>query len=61
MLRASFGNLLVRDAFEVVPLELAVSGDFWFVFHGWSSLSVSRPVVLRWDPKSDGATTPWRE
>ena len=47
MLRASFRNLLVRDAFKVVPLELAMSGNFWFVFHGWSSLSVSRPVVLQ--------------
>ena len=35
MLRVSFRNLLVRDAFKVVPLELAMSGLldclFWVV------------------------------
>ena len=35
MLRVSFRNLLVRDAFMVVPLELAMSGFllclFWVV------------------------------
>ena len=46
MLRVSFRNLLVRDAFKVVPLQLAMS-SFWFVFYGWSSLSVSRLVVLQ--------------
>ena len=47
MLRVSFRNLLVRDAFKVVPPELAMSINFWFVFYGWSSLSVSRLVVLQ--------------
>ena len=51
MLRVSFRNLLVRDAFKVVPLELAMSG-FWFVFSAWSSLSVPRLVIFHYDPKS---------
>ena len=55
MLRVSFRNLLVRDAFKVVPLELAMS-SFWFVFSGWSSSSVSRLVIFHCDPKSDRAT-----
>ena len=59
MLRVSFGNLLVRDAFKVVPLELAMSVFFWFVFSGWSSLSVRRLVIFQYDPKSDGATKPY--
>ena len=46
MLRVSFRNLLVRDAFKVVPLELAMS-NFWFVFSGWSSLSVPRLVIFQ--------------
>ena len=25
---------------------------FWFVFSGWSSLSVPRLVIFHWDPKS---------
>ena len=58
MLRVSLRNLLVRDAFKVVPLELAMPRNFWFVFYGWSSLSVSRLVVFQWDPKSDRATKP---
>ena len=58
MLHVSLRNLLVRDAFKVVPLEFAMPSNFWFVFYGWSSLSVSRPVVLRWDPKSNRATKP---
>ena len=45
--RVSLRNLLVRDAFKVVPLQLAMSSKFWFVFYGWSSLSVSRLVVLQ--------------
>ena len=44
--RVSLRNLLVREAFKVVPLELAMSINFWLVFYGWSSLSVSRLVVL---------------
>ena len=55
MLRVSFRNLLVHDAFKVVPLELAMS-RFWFVFSGWSSLSVPRLVIFQYDPKSDRAT-----
>ena len=47
MLRVSLRNLLVRDAFKVVPLKFAMPGNFWFVFYGWSSLSVSRLVVLQ--------------
>ena len=46
MLRVSLRNLLVRDAFKVVPLELAMSINFWLVFYGWSSLSVSRLVIF---------------
>ena len=46
MLRVNLTNLLVRDAFKVVPLELAMSSNFWFVFYGWSSLSVSRLVIF---------------
>ena len=45
MLRVSLRNLLVRDAFKVVPLDLAMSSKFWLVFYGWSSLSVSRLVL----------------
>ena len=56
MLRVSHRNLLVRDAFKVVPLELAMSSVFWFIFSGWSSLSVSRLVVFHWDSKSHGET-----
>ena len=56
MLRVSLRNLLVRDAFKVVPLELAMSSFFWFVFSGWSSLSVSRLVIFHWDSKSNGET-----
>ena len=48
-------NLLVRDAFKVVPLELAMS-SFWFVFSVWSSLSEPRLVIFQYDPKSDRAT-----
>ena len=55
MLRVSLRNLLVRDAFKVVPLELAMS-RFWFVFSGWSSLSVPHLVIFQYDPKSDRAT-----
>ena len=58
MLLVSLWNLLVRDAFKVGPLQLAMSSDFWFVFYGWSSLSVSRLVVLQCDPKSDRAMKP---
>ena len=48
---------MVRDAFKVVPLELAMSGlIYWFVFSGWSSLSVPRLVIFQYDPKSDRAT-----
>ena len=47
MLRVSFRNLLVRDAFKVVPLELAMSINSWLAFDGWSSLSVSRLVALQ--------------
>ena len=46
MLCVSLRNLLVRDAFKVVPLELAMPSNFWFVFYGWSYLSVSRLVVF---------------
>ena len=42
ILLVSLWNLLVRDAFKVVPLQLAMSSNFWFIFYGWSSLSVSR-------------------
>ena len=49
MFRVSLRNLLVRDAFEVVPLELAMPSNFWFVFYGWCSLSVSRLLVFHWD------------
>jgi len=42
-------DLLVRAAFKVVPIELAMSGSFWFAFSGWSSFSVSRLVIFRWD------------
>ena len=56
MLRVSFRNLLVRDAFKVVPLELAMSIVFWFVFSGRSSVSVPRLVIFHCDPKSNGAT-----
>ena len=59
MLLVSLWNLLVRDAFKVVPLQLAMSSEFWFVFYGWSSLSVSRLVVLQCDPKSDRAMEPY--
>ena len=45
-LRVNLRNLLVLDAFKVVPLELAMHCIFWFVFYGWSSLSVSRLVVF---------------
>ena len=34
MLRVSFRNLLVRDAFKVVPLELAMSTFFGLSFLG---------------------------
>ena len=34
-------GLLIRAAVKVVPLELAMSRIFWFVFPGWSFLSVS--------------------
>ena len=46
MLRVSLRNLLEREAFNVVPLELAMPSNFWFVFYGWSSLSVSRLVIF---------------
>ena len=55
MLRVSCRNLLVRNAFKVVPLELACL-LFWFVFSGWSSVSVPRLVIFQYDPKSDRAT-----
>jgi len=32
MLRVSFRNLLVRDAFKVVPLELTMSGLLVYLF-----------------------------
>ena len=54
MLRVSLRNLLVRDAFKVIPLELAMSS--FLVFSGWSSLSVPRLVIFHWDPKSNGET-----
>ena len=38
-------DLLIRAAVKVVPLEWAMSRTFWFVFSGWSFLSVSRLVV----------------
>ena len=47
MLRVSLRNLLVRDAFKVVPLEFAMPSNYWFVFYGWPSLCVSRLVVLQ--------------
>ena len=56
MLCVSLRNLLARDAFKVVPLELAASSFFWFVFSGWSSLSVPRLVIFHLDPKSNGET-----
>ena len=34
MLRVSLRNLLVRDAFKVVPLELAMAGFFGLSFLG---------------------------
>ena len=34
MLRVSFRNLLVRDAFKVGPLELAMSSFFGLSFMG---------------------------
>ena len=40
MLRVSFRNLLVRDAFKVVHLELAMSRIFWY------SASVVSEVIL---------------
>ena len=46
MLRVGLRNLLVRDAFKVVPLELAMSSNFLLVFYGWPSLSVSRLVIF---------------
>ena len=45
-------DLLVRAAFKVVPLELIVSSIFWFVFYRWSSLSVSRLVLIQRNSKS---------
>jgi len=33
MFRVSLRNLLVRDAFKTVPLELAMPNNFWFVFY----------------------------
>ena len=59
MLLVSLWNLLVRDAFKVVPLQLTMPSNFWFVFYGWSSLSVSRLVVLQCDAKSDRAMKPY--
>ena len=56
MLRVSLRNLLVRDAFKVVPLELVMSSFFRFVFSGWSSLSVSSLEIFHWDSKSNGET-----
>ena len=56
MLRVSLRNLLVRAALRVVPLELAMSSIFWFVFSGWSSLNESRLLIFHWDPKSIGET-----
>ena len=55
MLRVSFRNLLVRDAFKVVPLELAMS-TFLVCLSGWSSVSIPRLVIFQYDPKSDRAT-----
>ena len=49
-------DLLVRVAFKVVPLKLAMPSIFWFVFSGWSSLSVSRLVIFHWNPKPKGET-----
>ena len=51
-------DLLVRATFKVVPFQLAMPSIFWFVFSGWSSLSVSRLVVFHRDPKSNGETKP---
>ena len=34
MLRVSLRNLLVRDAFKVVPLEFAMPSNFWLDFMG---------------------------
>ena len=55
MLCVSLRNLLVRAALKVAPLELAMS-SFWFVFSGWSSLSVPRLVIFHWDQKSNEET-----
>ena len=55
MLCVSLRDLLVRAAFKVIPLELAMS-SFWFVFSGGSSLSVPRLVIFHWDPKSNEET-----
>ena len=49
-------DLLVRAAFKVVSLELAMPSIFWFVFAEWSSLSVSRLVIFHWDPKPNRET-----
>ena len=57
MLCVSLRNLQVRDAFKVIPLELAMSSFLvQFVSSGWSSLSVPRLVIFHWDPKSNGET-----
>ena len=48
-------GLLVSAAFKVVLLELATSSIFffWAAFSGWSSLSVSRLVLIPCNLKSD--------
>jgi len=51
-------DLLVRAAFKVVPLELAMPNIFWFVFSEWSPLNVSRLIIFHWDPKSHRETKP---
>ena len=59
MLHVSFRNLLVRDAFKVVLLELAMSGFFGCLF--WVVLlecTTSSLVIFHYDPKSDRATNP---
>ena len=52
----SLKNLLVRATCVVVSLKLVVSSIFWYVYDSWSSLSVSRLVLFRWDPKSNWQT-----
>jgi len=45
MLPVSLRNLLVRDVFKVVPLELAVSSFLVFFYH-WV-------VLIEWDTSSN--------